>query len=116
MQYQDVLQTTPVHFAGSIAFFSKEEIKVFEEFFGEGEFEGLKIEQLIATLDDRIKTAKEMASVPKLMQVVRDLCTMSRASGETTEPERDVMNDIADKLGIPRSFICQSLDQEVEPD
>ena len=76
----------------------------------------MKVEQLVSTLDDRIKTAKEMASVPQLMQVVRDLCTMSRASGETTEPERDVMNSIADKLDIPRSFICQSLAQEVEPD
>ena len=41
---------------------------------------------------------------------------MARASGETTEPERDVMNSIADKLEIPRSFICQSLAHEVEPD
>ena len=95
---------------------SKEEIKVFEEFFGDNEFNGLKIEQLIATLDDRIKTAKEMTSMPKLMQVMRDLCTMARASGETTEPERDVMNMIADKLDVPRSFICQSLAHEVEPD
>jgi len=91
-------------------------MKVFEEFFGDDEFSGLKVEQLVSTLDDRIKTAKEMASVPQLMQVVRDLCTMSRASGETTEPERDVMNSIADKLDIPRSFICQSLAQEVEQD
>ena len=50
------------------------------------------------------------------MQVMRDLCTMARASGETTEPEREVMNDIADKLGVPRSFICQSLEHDVEPD
>jgi len=95
---------------------SKEEIKVFEEFFGDNEFNGLKIEQLIATLDDRIKTAKEMTSMPKLMQVMRDLCTMARASGEPTAPERDVMNMIADKLDVPRSFICQSLAHEVEPD
>ena len=95
---------------------SEDEIKVFEEFFGDGEFSGLNVDQLVATLDDRIKTAKEMASVPKLMQVLRDLCTMARASGETTEPERDVMNSIADKLEIPRSFICQSLAHEVEPD
>ena len=95
---------------------SEDEIKVFEEFFGEDEFSGLNVDQLVATLDDRIKTAKEMASIPKLMQVLRDLCTMARASGETTEPERDVMNIIADKLEIPRSFICQSLAHEVEPD
>ncbi|PWQ93023.1 M48 family metallopeptidase [Leucothrix pacifica] len=96
---------------------SAEEIKTFEEFFGKGEFDkNLNVEQLSATLDDRIKTAKEMASVPQRMQVLRDLCTMSRSSGRTTEPERDVMNDIADKLDVPRSFICQSLAQDVEPD
>jgi hypothetical protein len=50
------------------------------------------------------------------MQVMRDLCTMSRASGHTTEAERDAMNEIADKLGVPRSFICQALAQAVEPD
>lgn len=50
------------------------------------------------------------------MQVMRDLCTMSRASGHTTEAERDVMNEIADKLDVPRSFICQALEQNIEPD
>lgn len=96
---------------------SEEEIKAFEAFFGKGEFDkNLNIEQLKVTLDERIKTAKELASTPQLMQVMRDLCTMSRASGHTTEAERDVMNEIADKLGVPRSFICQALAQAVEPD
>ena len=111
-----LLFTSSICVANASDGISKEEVKVFEEFFGDDEFKGLKIEQLVATLDDRIKTAKEMASIPQLMQVMRDLCTMSRASGETTEPEREVMNGIADKLGVPRSFICQSLEQEVEPD
>ena len=111
-----LLFTASICVANASGDISEDEIKVFEEFFGDGEFSGLKIGQLVATLDDRIKTAKEMASVPQLMQVMRDLCTMSRASGETTEPEREVMNGIADKLGVPRSFICQSLELEVEPD
>ena len=111
-----LLFTSSICVANASDGISKEEIKVFEEFFGDDEFKGLKIGQLVATLDDRIKTAKEMASVPQLMQVMRDLCTMSRASGQTTEPEREVMNGIADKLGVPRSFICQSLEQDVEPD
>jgi len=50
MQYQDVLQTTPVHFAGSIAFFSQEEIKeVAKEMgFTVGNFERRPIEGLVS--------------------------------------------------------------------
>jgi hypothetical protein len=96
---------------------SKEEIAVFEEFFGTGEFDkNLNVEALSATLDDRVKTVKEVASIPQRMQILNDLCTMSRASGHTTEPEREVMNKIADALEVPRSFICQSLAKDVEPD
>jgi len=96
---------------------SAEEIKTFEEFFGEGEFnKNLNVEQLATSLEERIEAAKTLASIPQRMQVMRDLCTMSRASGHTTEAERNVMNDIADKLEVPRSFICQSLAQSAELD
>ena len=49
MQYKDVLQTAPVHFAGSIAFFSQDEIKeVANEFgFKVGAFERRPIEGLV---------------------------------------------------------------------
>ncbi|WP_158278934.1 TerB family tellurite resistance protein [Leucothrix arctica] len=96
---------------------SKEETVVFEEFFGEGEFDkNLNVKALAGTLEERIKTVKEVASTPQRMQILNDLCTMSRASGHTTEPERTVMNEIADALDVPRSFICQSLAKDVEPD
>ena len=96
---------------------SKEEITAFEDFFGEGEFDkNINVEALIGTLDERIETVKEVASIPQRMQILNDLCTMSSASGHTTEPERDVMNTIADALDVPRSFICQSLAKDVEPD
>lgn len=50
MQYKDVLQITPVHFAGSIAFFSQEEIKdVAKELgFTVGNFERRPIEGLVS--------------------------------------------------------------------
>ena len=50
MQYKDVLQTVPVHFAGSIAFFSQDEIKeVANEFgFKVGAFERRPIEGLVS--------------------------------------------------------------------
>ncbi len=50
MQYKEVLKTTPVHFAGSIAFFSQKEIKeVAEEMgFTVGNFERRPIEGLVS--------------------------------------------------------------------
>lgn len=50
MQYEDVLQDVPVHFAGSIAYFSQDEIReVAKEFgFTVGNFERRPIEGLVA--------------------------------------------------------------------
>lgn len=49
MQYKDVLQTTPVHFAGSIAYFSQDEIRevATEMGFTVGNFERRPIEGLV---------------------------------------------------------------------
>lgn len=49
MQYKDVLQTTPVHFAGSIAYFSQDEIRevATEMGFTLGNFERRPIEGLV---------------------------------------------------------------------
>ena len=112
-----LLFTASICVAAANGKISDEEIKVFDEFFGDGEYNNkLDVEQLKRTLDDRAAAVKKHASMPQRMQVVRDLCTMSRADGRTDETQRAVMDDIADKLDVPRSFICQSLDQEVEPD
>jgi N-acetylglucosamine kinase-like BadF-type ATPase len=50
LQYKDVLQSVPVHFAGSIAFFSQEEIKevAMEMGFTIGNFERRPIEGLVS--------------------------------------------------------------------
>lgn len=50
MQYKDVLQTAPVHFAGSIAYFSQDEIKAVanEMGFTVGNFERRPIEGLVS--------------------------------------------------------------------
>jgi len=50
MQYKDVLQTAPVHFAGSIAYFSQDEIKAVanEIGFTVGNFERRPIEGLVS--------------------------------------------------------------------
>ena len=93
------------------------EIEVFEKFFGEGEFDkNLNIERIKEQLDERLGRMVELASMTQRMQVIRDLCLVSEASGETTEKQRDVLNRIADKCGVSRSFICQSLELDCEPD
>ena len=96
---------------------SQEEIEVFEKFFGKGEFsDRLNIEGIKRTLPDRIKKMGELTSMSQKMQVMRDLCVISRASGRRNDSERAALNDIADRLGVSRSFICQSIDHSVEPD
>lgn len=96
---------------------SDSEIELFEKFFGKGEFnKGLNIDRIIETLPHRIKTAKQQASLTQRMQVMRDICVMSRADGKANDIERAVMNEIADQLGISRAFICQTLSQDCEPD
>ena len=110
-------------FSGAIAVanadngIGESEIRVFEKFFGKGEFnESLNIDRIIETLPDRIETANQQASSTQRMQVMRDICVMSRADGKASDVERAVMDDIADQLGISRAFICQTLAQDCELD
>jgi len=110
-------------FSGAIAVanadkgIGESEIKLFERFFGKGEFnKELNIDRIIETLPDRIKTANQQASLTQRMQVMRDICVMSRADGKANDVEREVMDDIADQLAISRAFNCQTLAQDCEPD
>lgn len=110
-------------FSGAIAVantedgISESEIEVFEEFFGKGEFsESLNLERIVDTLQDRIETANQQATLSQRMQVMRDICLMSMADGGVAGTERVVMEDIADRLGISRAFICQTLEQDCELD
>lgn len=96
---------------------SDEEIEVFEKFFGNRSFkDDLDLNKLEADLDDRIAAVKAQASVPQAMQVVRDLCLVARAEGHIRPVEEAVLNRVAKGLGVPREFVCQSLESELEPD
>jgi len=110
-------------FAGAIALanadgmITKQEIEVFEKFMGERAFgEHLNIDKLIAELPSRIEQVREHASVPKRMQVLRDLCLFARAEGEPGRRERRVLEDIADGLGVERAFCTQVLSADCGPD
>ncbi len=96
---------------------SEEEVAIFEKFFGKGAFsDSLNLDALHDDLEDRIAQVREMASTPQAMQVLRDLCLVARSEGLISQVETDVLNEIADGLGVPREFVCQSLDSEFEPD
>jgi len=110
-------------YAGTIAVadasdgISEEEIKIFEKFFGMGEYsKNIDLPRLKEDLPDRSKKARDNTSVPQRMQVLRDLCLVAKASGRTTRQERAVLEGIADDLDIPRGLLCQTMEQQVGPD
>ncbi len=103
--------------ANADAGISDSEIAVFEKFFGKGEFhESFDLDRIVETLGDRIESANDHASPTQRMQVMRDICLMSMADGGASDAERELLNDIADRMGISRAFICQTLEQDCELD
>ena len=64
----------------------------------------------------RIQRAKEQATETQVMQVMRDICVIAMTEGNVTVEERNVLNSIADGLGISRTFICQTIEEDCEPD
>jgi len=110
-------------FAGAVVVASasgtvtEKEIEVFEDFFEEGDFsDKLNIDRLREDLPSRIKRVVDQTTVTQRMQIMRDLCTISKADGESTPEEREVLYTIADGLDVPRNFICQTMEHELEPD
>jgi uncharacterized tellurite resistance protein B-like protein len=110
-------------FAGLIAVadatngITEKELEVFAKFFGKYAFtDKLDISKIKQTLDHRIMEVKDKTSEPQRMQVLHDMCTMAQADGGITRRERAQLEQVADGLGIPRSFICQSLDSNKELD
>jgi len=93
------------------------EIEVFEKFFEKGDFsDKLNIDRLREDLSSRIQRVCEQTTVTQRMQVLRDICTIARADGGIGEEERVVLNEISDGLDVSRSFVCQCLEKDPEPD
>jgi tellurite resistance protein len=91
------------------------ELAVFTEFCGKHAFTAkLDISKIKRTPDHRITEVKDKPSEPQRMQVLHDMCTMAKADGGITQRERRQLEQVADGLGILRSFICQSLDSNKE--
>jgi len=110
-------------FAGAIAVadannnISDHEIAVFEKFFGKRAYsDELNLERLKQDLPDRIKQVNSMTTVAQRMQVVRDLCTVARADGNTSGPELKVVKQIASDLQVQPHFVNQAVSIEVDLD
>lgn len=110
-------------FAGLIAVadaadgISEQELEVFADFFGKYAFnDKLDVEKIKATVEGRAKEVKEKASQTQCMQVLRDMCVMAKASGGVLPAERFVLEEVAQGLEIPSSFICQNIDKECDLD
>ena len=110
-------------FAGSIVVanaadgVSEKEIAVFEQFFEKGDYsDKLNSERIASELPQRIARVKDNCTDTQAMQVVRDLCVIAMGDGDVKDPERDVLNDIADGLGVSRTFVCMTIECEIEPD
>ncbi len=110
-------------FAGAIAVadasdgISEQERKIFEDFFGKNTLsDKLDIEKLKGELDERIRQVVELTSIPQRMQVMRDLCLISRAEGNATEDEHEMLSEIALKLEIPPLFVDRALCEDTELD
>ncbi len=102
------------HASGSV---SASEIEKFEQFFDKGDFsDKLNVERIEQELPSRIQRAVEKSTVTQRMQVIRDLCVIAMAEGDVDDNERDVLNSIADGLEVSRTFVSQTIEQDVEPD
>ncbi|MEM7078026.1 MAG: M48 family metallopeptidase [Pseudomonadota bacterium] len=110
-------------FAASIAVadasdgISAAEIEVFEDFFGQRAFsDKLDRAKLIGEVPDRIAQVMKLTSVPQRMQVLTDLCQISRADGRATETERILIREIATDLDVAPLFVDKILDADPELD
>ena len=96
---------------------SEAEVKVFEEFFGKDAFsDRLNTEALKAEVAARIEQVNETTSIPQRMQVVRDLCIVSKADGKSSKEERNTLYEIASGLKITPLFVDKTLDADPELD
>ena len=110
-------------FAGSVVVanaangISEKEIAAFEKYFEKGEYsDKLSPNRIKEQLPQRISRAKDNCTETQCMQVIRDLCVIAMADAEVLDAEYDVLNQIADGVNVSRTFVSQTIEQDIEPD
>ncbi len=103
-------------FAGSLVIanahkgISKAEISAFEKFFGKHAYkENLDLDYLKNDLAKRAEQVKENTSMAKRMQVLHDLCIIAKADKDIAQAEFAILNEIAARLDVPKSFIEKAM-------
>ncbi|SFG60129.1 M48 family metallopeptidase [Neptunomonas qingdaonensis] len=96
---------------------SKQEVAVFEKFFGQYKFrEDFNYEKLREELPKRADQVVKYNAIPKRMQVLHDLCVMAKAEGKAHHAEIVILREIAHRLEIPVFFVDQLLNENPELD
>ncbi len=96
---------------------NESEIKAFEKFFNKGDYsDKLNAKRIEEELPQRIERARENCTDTQCMQVIRDLCVVAMADGDVIDSEVDVLHAIADGLKVSRTFVCQTIEQDLDPD
>ena len=110
-------------FAGAVlvadaqAGISQEEMKVLKRFFGEAfDVDNLNIDKIKRELPNRIDATRAQASMTQRMQVLRDLCIVAKAEGDTSAKELEVIKEIARGLKVPCGFVYQCVEEKLELD
>jgi len=96
---------------------SDEEVTIFEEFFGKRTLhDGLNLEKLKSTIEDRTKAVNEAASKSKKTQLVRDLVLIAKADETVSKQELTFLKDITLSLGLEQHVLDYMLSSSVELD
>lgn len=90
---------------------SEQEIAVFHDFFGQYKYsEDFDLVKLEKELPSRCEQVNNSNSIPKRMQLVRDLAVMAKAEGHAGAAERNKLAEVAKLLEVPLLFVEQSLE------
>ncbi|MBL4673970.1 MAG: M48 family metalloprotease [Arenicella sp.] len=110
-------------FAGLIAVadaaggISSAELEIFAQFFGKHAFtDKLDIEKIKQTVSRRAAQVSQRATETQAMQVLHDMCVIAQADGGVGASERVLLEQVAQALSIPSSFICQVVDADKDLD
>lgn len=89
---------------------SEKEIAVFKDFFGQYKYsEDFDLQKMADELPTRCERVVQNNSVPKRMQLIRDLAVMAKAEGHAGEAEIEVLAKVATLLQVPVLFVDQAL-------
>jgi tellurite resistance protein len=99
--------------AGADGEVSPVEIAALASLLGEGRVpRTLNPERLAQVLPERIQKVKELVSVPKRVQVIRDLTLIAKSEGGVDPRERFLIRELAGKLGVQPSFCDMAIEDQ----